>query len=383
MYDAIIVGAGPAGASAAIALAQRGVRNVLLIDRAQFPRDKTCGSGLSPNALKLGAQLGIDAELRRLAVPIMSVKIVTREGRSMVLSSNAEAVVLLRREFDNLLVARARELGVHFEGGVRITELLYDGPRVTGVRTPDGRALRSRFVLSATGAHAIFSKDPRPKRSISTLMGWWEGAEFVPRQIEMIFDRNVAPLYGWLFPETDTRVNIGICIDGQESGGRKTARNVREVFARFLKDHYENRLRNARQIGKLRGHPIVYSDWIGHCTVPGALQLGEAARITHNATGEGISQAMQSGIYAAEAVSDVLSEGASEPEAWEAYTAKLRKRFTPGVIGGHALRRVIDSPILDGLAAAYNRPFIRRNVVRLLGSALAGSSVVESSASPD
>jgi geranylgeranyl reductase family protein len=383
MYDAIIVGAGPSGASAAIALAQKGVRNVLLLDRAHFPRDKTCGSGLSPNALKLGAELGIDAELRRLATPIMSVRLVTREGRSMVLSSNAEAVVLLRREFDNLLVERARKLGIEFEGGVHVTELLREGERVTGVRLPDGRELQSRFVLSATGAHAIFSTDPRPKQSISTLMGWWEGAEFVPKQIEMIFDRNVAPLYGWLFPETDTRVNIGICIDGQETGGQKTRRNVRDVFARFLKDHYGDRLRNARQIGKLKGHPIVYADWVAHCTVPGALQLGEAARVTHNATGEGISQAMQSGIYAAEAVSDVLSERASETEAREAYTAKLRKRFTPGVIGGHALRKVIDSPILDGLAAAYNRPFIRKNVVRLLGSALAGSSVVESSASHD
>jgi flavin-dependent dehydrogenase len=205
----------------------------------------------------------------------------------------------------------------------------------------------------------------------------------VPKQIEMIFDSNVAPLYGWLFPETDTRVNIGICIDGQEDGGQKTSRNVRAVFAQFLADHFGQRLRNARQVGKLKGHPIVYTSWISHCTVPGALQIGEAARITHNATGEGISQAMQSGIYAAEAISDVLTERATEAEAQEAYTAKLRKRFTPGVIGGHALRKVIDSPILDGLAAAYNRPFIRRSVVRLLGSALAGSTVVESSASHD
>src|ERR1700678_896350 len=74
MYDAIIVGAGPSGASAAIALAQKGVRNVLLLDRAHFPRDKTCGSGLSPNALKLGGELGIDAELRRLAAPVMPVR---------------------------------------------------------------------------------------------------------------------------------------------------------------------------------------------------------------------------------------------------------------------------------------------------------------------
>ena len=63
--DVVIVGAGPAGASAAVALAQRGVKDVLLLDRATFPREKTCGSGLSPNAIVLAEELGIGADLQR------------------------------------------------------------------------------------------------------------------------------------------------------------------------------------------------------------------------------------------------------------------------------------------------------------------------------
>ncbi len=376
----LIIGAGPAGASAAIGLAQRGVRDVLLLDRTTFPRDKTCGSGLSPNALRVGELLGVGADLRRLSTPVMSVKIVTPGGREMILASNAEAVVLLRRELDNLLLERARALGVRFEGGVHVTALLEEAGRVTGVRTADGRELRARHVLCATGAHSPFSRDPRPRKSLGTLMGWWEGMDFVPRQIEMIFDRDVAPLYGWLFPETDTRVNIGICIDGQDQAGAKTPRNVREVFAAFLKTHYAERLRGARQVGKLKGHPIVHTTWIANVSAPGVLYLGEAARLTHNATGEGISQAMQSGLFAAEAVADVLAGRLDEEASWEAYLSRTRKHFTPGFLAGHALRAVIDSKLLDGVAATYNQPFIRRSVVRLLGSALAGSAVSESSA---
>ena len=86
-HDVIIVGAGPAGSSAAVALGQRGVKNVLLLDRTTFPRDKTCGSGLGPNALVLADELGIGDELRKQAVPIQSVKVVTPNGQSMVLSS--------------------------------------------------------------------------------------------------------------------------------------------------------------------------------------------------------------------------------------------------------------------------------------------------------
>src|SRR5579859_2295794 len=128
--DVLVVGAGPAGASAAIVLAQSGVRRVLLLDRTTFPREKTCGSGLSPNAIALAEELGIGEELRGQAVPIRSVKIVTPGGRSMVLSSNASAVVLLRRTFDNLLLERARALGVAFEGGIRVAGLVREAGRV-------------------------------------------------------------------------------------------------------------------------------------------------------------------------------------------------------------------------------------------------------------
>ena len=84
---------------------------------------------------------------------------------------------------------------------------------------------------------------------------------------------------------------------------------------------------------------------------------------------------MQSGIYAAEAVSDVIAGRTSEGAAWRAYVWSHRRRFTAGFLAGHALRAVVGSPMLDGIAALYNQPAIRRTVVRVLGSALAGSTV--------
>lgn len=377
IHDAIVVGAGPGGATAALKLASNGVKDVLLLDGATFPRDKTCGSGLSPTALALGDELGIGDEIRSRATPVDSVKIVAPGGGSFVLASNAAAVVLLRREFDHLLVRTALAKGAKLDAGVRARELIHERGRAVGVRMADGRELRARYVLCADGAHSIFSNDPRPKRSISTLMGWWDDADFTPRQIEMVFAKSVSPLYGWLFPESDRRVNIGICIDGQDKGGKKTQRNVRDVFRTFLDEHFAARLARATQIGNFKGHPIVYTTWVGHCTAPGALYLGEAARVTHNATGEGISQAMQSGIYAADAVTDVLAGRMSEPDAWQRYVRQHRKRFTLGFLAGYAIRGAVKSGVLDAMAAAYDNPTVRRAVVRTLGSALAGTSVHE------
>jgi geranylgeranyl reductase family protein len=374
MTDVIVIGAGPAGASAAIELARSGV-SVVLLDRDRFPRDKTCGSGLSPNAIAMADRLGIGDELRARAYPIHEVKVVTPGGRSMVLASNAAAVVLLRRDFDELLVRRAQRLGAELRDGVRGSALVRDGERVVGVRTADGEELRARFVLCADGSHSIFSSDPRPKRAIGTLMGWWEGAACVPGRLEMVFDYEIAPLYGWLFPESDQRVNIGICMEGQEADGRKTHRNVRHVFDRFLVRHYAERLRGAQPVGRYKGHPIVFTRWVDHCTVPGALYVGESARLTNYATGEGISQAMESGALAASLIADVVAGRRTETAMAREYVWRLRARFAAEYAVAAAVRGAVSSGLLDGIAAAYGHPRVRRAVVGVLGSALAGTSV--------
>lgn len=377
MYDVAIIGAGPGGSAAAVALGQLGMTNVVLLDRDGFPRDKTCGSGLSPNALKVIEKLGLLPQVRELGFPVNAVRIVTPGKREMIIKSDAAAIVLLRRTFDHLLVQRAQALGVTVKTPFRAVELLEEGGRVVGVRGFDGETVRAKVVLCADGANSIFSTDPRPKRSIATLMGWWDGVDVAPNRLDMVFDRNLSPLYGWLFPEGNGRVNIGICVDGQDASGEKSQRDLRATFKQFLVDHYAQALAGATQVGKWKGHPIVYTSWVSHLSQPGALRLGEAARVTHNATGEGISQAMESGTLAAEAVARVLQQGEAEPNAWRWYLNQHRKRFTGAFLAGHALRAVVESPVLDVVADAYNHPLVRKAVVKLLGSALAGSSVSE------
>jgi geranylgeranyl reductase family protein len=376
---AVIVGAGPGGAAAAVRLAQRGVRDVLLVDKDQFPREKTCGSALSPNGVALVDELGIGDEVKRLGYLIRSLRLKTPGNREMQLTTEQAAIILLRKHFDNLLVEKARALGVEFRGGFKAAELIREGGRTVGVRSSKDGEIRADWVLCADGAHSIFAHDPRPRRTISTLMGWWEDFAFEPHTIEMIFDRNLAPLYGWMFPETPLRVNIGICMDGEEDGTdgtrQKTTRNVRDVFARFLDDHFRDRLVGARQIGKFKGHPISYCTWIRDLTAPGMLYLGEGGRMTHNATGEGIYQAMQSGCFAAEALADVVQGAADEKQAWRNYQWRCRRRFTFSFLMGHALRGALRTPLLDLVAMAYNDPTVRRAATWAVGSALAGSQL--------
>lgn len=369
----IVVGAGPAGAASAIALAQRGVRDVLLLDRGGFPRDKTCGSGISPLGIRVLAELGVDDEVRRLGRVIHALHLTTPGGRHLYVRGNEAAIILLRKEFDQLLVDRARDLGVTFRDRTVVTGFVEEHGRVAGVRTGQGD-IRADYVICADGAHARFSTDPRRKRTLATIMGWWEGVPFDGDAVEMIFDRAIRPLYGWLFPETATRVNIGIVVDGHRIGAAGDVGNARTAFEQFLQRHFATRLRHARQIGRWCGHPIAYSTIPGYSARPGALYAGEAARLTNVATGEGIYQAMRSGVLAAEAIAAVV-QGADEQRAWRQYVTRCRRTFAPGFVIGHAFRGAVRAGVLDGIARAFNGPRARRMTTWALGWALVGSPV--------
>src|SRR5205823_1936375 len=143
-----------------------------------------------------------------------------------------------------------------------------------------------------------------------------------PNHVEMVFDKMLAPCYGWLFPEIETRVNIGICYE--DPGHNK---NARTLFEQFLEKHYSARLARAVQVGDWKGHPISYSYSVGELHSPGRLVIGEAGRMTHPATAEGIYQGMRSGVIAAEALRDVLSGSTDEADAFAAYEARCRRAF--------------------------------------------------------
>jgi geranylgeranyl reductase family protein len=366
----VIVGAGPAGSAAAIRLAQLGVPDVVLVDRDKFPRDKTCGSGLSPTALHLLTELGVQDEVADLGYPIRWLYLRSPGGRDVRLGGTAVAAVLLRRLFDEILVRRAQALGVEFRDGIRVDELIKEDDRVVGVRG-GGDEIRAALVFCADGAHSRFSVDPRPRRLIQAVMGWWEGVPFDPETLEMYFDRRLTPLYGWMFPETAERVNIGITIDHQRLVTR-SARKIRTVFEDFLEANFSRRLAGARMLGKWQGHAISHTTRIGRVAAPGVAYVGEAARLTNCATGEGISQAMESGIFAAEAAAEVLDGSVREIDAWDRYRRRLRRRFTPEFLAGHLVRGIVRTQVLEGVVAVAASDRARRTATWALGSALTG-----------
>lgn len=363
--EVAIVGAGPTGSTAALGLLARGVKDVLLLDSHDFPRDKTCASGLSPRAIEIMQELGVWADaVAPMAYPVNALRIVTPGGYDAVVSAgvDAAAAICLRRHFDDALRESAVKRGARFVPRFRAKEGLVDGAgRWRGVRAADGTEVDARYVVVATGAHSALSSDPSRKRALHTIMGWWEDIEFRPNTVEMLWDDLIAPCYGWLFPETAERVNIGITYDDDDK-----EKNARALFARFLDKHYSDRLAGARQVGGLRGFPIVYTYRSGRLATPGRFIAGEAGRLTHPATGEGISQGMDSALYAADAIARIREGRTSEPRELLRYDRRCARRFMPSFWMGRAFRGALRTPMLDWVVRASNMPAVQKRAARFL-----------------
>jgi geranylgeranyl reductase family protein len=365
--NVVILGAGPAGTAAAAHLGALGVRNVVLVDRHDFPRDKTCGSGISPKGIDTLKKLGIWDEVEPQSYRITGMRLVTPGGLESWQSGGeaADAVVCQRRILDHILLKKAISRGTEFVPHFDATDVLMDQGRVAGIRGKDGREIRARYTVIAGGSHCrVGLPEQRPKRVIQAIMGWWDGVPFRPGHVEMIFDRMIEPYYGWLFPENDTRVNIGICYEDPE--GQK--HNARELFQRFLDKHYGERLKGATQVGGWKGHPVFWSSEIEKLTRPGAVVIGESGLMTHPATAEGIYQGMRSGMLGAEAIADVLSGRAREGEAFADYEKRCNRAFRLSFLAGRAFRRIVRTNALDWVVRASEQPAMKRATARFMAS---------------
>jgi geranylgeranyl reductase family protein len=361
----LIVGAGPSGTAAAARLGQLGIKDVVLVDKLDFPRDKTCGSGVSPKGIAILRELGVWTEIEPHSYRITGIRLVTPRGRESYQSAGdaVEAVVCPRRILDHLILKRAQDAGVMFVPHFVADALIDEGGRVAGVTAKDGREVRARVTLIAGGTHCRLVPKPRPRKLIQAIMGWWEGVPFRPGHVEMIFDPDIAPYYGWLFPESDARVNIGITYEDP-----KNERNAREVFARFLDKHYATRLRQATQIGAWKGHPIAFSYRISGLTSPGCMVIGEAALLTHPATAEGIYQGMKSGMLAAESLRDMFVLGDEEGKAFAAYEKRVKSAFQLSFLGGAVFRALVKTPVLDWVVKVSEQPMVQSAAAKVMAA---------------
>jgi geranylgeranyl reductase family protein len=306
--DVLVVGAGPAGATAARALALGGAR-VRLLDRARFPRNKPCGGGITARAL--GRFPYLPAALERIAAHRVSrLYLEGPSGRGVVLSSPAPAVVLVRRiEFDDLLVRLAREAGAELVEDAWVSQVRAEDDEVR-VSTRDGREFAAGYLVAADGVNGVVA------RRLGIHPGWDESAVALdmmeetpntrlrtlsPETLWVSYGAGGADGYGYIFPKRD-HINVGIgCL----------LRHFRDAVSQSPYEMQQRFVADLRRRGIVEGESSRTDFTPFHIPVGGPIEqtwrgrvlvAGDAGGFVNAYTAEGIYYAMVSGELAGRAI---------------------------------------------------------------------------------
>lgn len=331
MRDVLVIGAGPGGSAAAHGLAQAGL-DVLLLDRAEFPRDKTCGDGLTHRAVAITAEMGALPEVLAAGYRIDDFEVVSPRGRVAVAPlperDGVTALVVPRLELDDILRRRAVAAGARFRGGslVRALHASPHGVEVEVSHPAGARTERARAAVLATGAATPLLKSAGLLRHQPPFMiaarEYVRGLPPPGHRLRMGYAGTATLGYGWIFPIGEDAVNLGAGIFRHQPG--LSARSVLETFR--ARSALGRMVEGGASFGR-KSYPL-RTDFTSSVTVgPRTLLVGEAAGLVNPLSGEGIDAALESGRMAARHLLDAFAAGDFSPGRLMAYDAALRERY--------------------------------------------------------
>jgi geranylgeranyl reductase family protein len=388
--DVIIVGAGPAGSTTAFYLAQSGL-DVLLLEKARFPREKVCGDGLTPRAVKALVGMGISVSEKDGWVRNKGLRVIGA-GKRMELpwpelaSYPGYGLVRTRDDLDQTLARRAQQAGARLLEGVTVTGPVIDERtgRITGVTgRPAGgeeRTYHSRVIVAADGnssrlsvAMGLRKRDDRPlgvavrtyyrspRHDDDYLESWldlWDGDRLLPG-------------YGWIFGMGDGTSNIGLGLLNTSAAFGNT--DYHTMLRKWLKGMpAEWGFTEENRTQPIRGAALP----MGFNRTPhyhrGLLLVGDAGGMVNPFNGEGIAYAMESGEILARTVAQALAR--SRTAETERVLAGYPRALTEAYGGYYALGRVfvkaIGRPNLMNFATKHSmsRPALMRFALKLLAN---------------
>ncbi len=357
MHDVIVVGAGPGGATAAYFLAQQGIE-VLLLDKATFPRDKTCGDGVLPRALDVFRDMGLLSDLERLGARLERVTAFAAGGRelSVPLPRRGDwpgyALVVPRYRLDHALLERARSVGAQFVGNGHVVDVRPAEKHSVVVADVENRRVEyyARLVVIATGASTALLKTigllkTQPRTALA-VRAYYDNVAGLTDGLELHFADIHLPGYAWVFPTSPTSANVGAgCFPG---GWGKPAAPPKPSLHTFLTRNARTRsmLRAARMTGSAKGFPLRIDFARAPTHGEGVLLVGEAAGLVNPISGDGIDLAAETGRIAAEHIPRLLKSGDRSAGALSGYGAELRHRYQAVFLGLKQMRDLYMNPWL-------------------------------------
>ncbi|MEU8048801.1 geranylgeranyl reductase family protein [Micromonospora harpali] len=392
--DVIVVGAGPGGSATAYHLARHGVR-VLLLEKTEFPREKVCGDGLTPRAVRQLIRMGVDTSteagwLHNRGLRVIGGGVRLELDWPDLASFPNYGLVRTRLDFDDLLAQRAVSAGAKLRTSVNVTGPVLDADdRVIGVVAEVGpekepATFRAPLVVAADGVSGRFplalGLAKREDRPIGVAVRRYYRSpakhddDYLESWLELRGKGNgeLLPGYGWIFGLGDGRVNAGLGILNSSTAFGKT--NYRRLLTDWLANTPEEwgLTDETNAEGPILGAALP----MGFNRVPhytrGVLLVGDSGGMVNPFNGEGIAYAMESGELAAEVAVQALARpaGAERERALLAYPQELKARFGGYYRLGGIFVKLIGRPEIMRIATKHGMPHpaLMRFVLKLLAN---------------
>ena len=383
--DVVVVGAGPAGSTTAYYLAQAGLK-VLLLEKATFPRDKICGDGLTPRAVRQIIAMGVDINapgwIRNKGLRIYGGGVRLELPWPELATFPDFGLVRPRMDLDQLLAEHAVKAGATLLQNTTVTEPIIDErtDRVTGVRTKDGREFGAPLVVAADGnsarlalAMGIRKREDRPmgvavRRYYETPR---HDDDYLESWLELWDGERLLPGYGWVFGCGNGTSNVGLGLLNTSKSFQNT--DYREMLRRWTAGMpKEWQFDEEHATGPIRGAALP----MGFNRQPhysrGLLLVGDAGGMVNPFNGEGIDYAMESGHLAADIIVQALARptAAQRERALYEYPRILKEEHGGYFTIGRIFVKAIGDPRVMKFATRHGlpHPTLMRFTLKLLAN---------------
>lgn len=362
-HDVLVIGGGPAGASCAYWLAEAGW-DVCVLERKHFPREKTCGDGLTPRSVRQLEDMGLGSDLAGRHHRYQGLRALAG-GRVLELSWPEHpsypgyGYVVTRADLDAMVAERAAKAGARLRQGTEaVAPVVEEGVlrgaqvRVKGSGTEE---VRARYLVVADGANSRFGRALGTGRERGwplgmAIRGYYRSPRADEPWIESHLDLRdrdgaVLPGYGWVFPLGDGRVNVGVgLLSTSIRADGKTINTSRLMDAFVASAPASWGLSAESSCGPPTGGKLPMGLAVGPRSGPTHLVVGDAGGAINPFNGEGIAYAYETGRMAAFAVAQALASG--DPAALAGYARRLEETYGLYYKVARAFVRIIGRPRL-------------------------------------